>query len=60
MSFGLKNVDATYKRLMIKNFKTLISRTVKVYIDDIVVKSEPELSTPSTWKKHSVLCKHTT
>lgn len=39
MSFGLKNVRATYQRLMTKVFKPLIGRTVKVYIDDIVVKS---------------------
>ncbi|KAL6325925.1 hypothetical protein AAG906_038416 [Vitis piasezkii] len=40
MSFGLKNVGATYQRLMKKIFKPLIDRTVEVYIDDIVVKSK--------------------
>ena len=40
MLFGLKNVGATYQRLMIKIFKPLISQTVEVYIDDIVVKSK--------------------
>ena len=40
MPFGLKNVDATYQRLMTKTFKALVGRTVKVYIDDIVVKSK--------------------
>ena len=39
MPFGLKNVGATYQRLMTKIFKPLIEHTVKVYIDDIVVKS---------------------
>lgn len=39
MPFGLKNVMATYQRLMTKVFKPLIGRTVKVCIDDIVVKS---------------------
>lgn len=39
MSFGLKNVGATYQRLMIRIFKSLIGRTMEVYIDDIVVKS---------------------
>ena len=42
MSFGLKNVGATYKRLMTKIFKPLIGRTVEVYIDDIVVKNETQ------------------
>ena len=40
MPFGLKNVDATYQRLMTKIFKPLVGRTVEVYIDDIVVKSK--------------------
>ncbi|RVW91079.1 hypothetical protein CK203_039934 [Vitis vinifera] len=40
MSFGLKNVGTTYQRLMMKIFKPLIDRTMEVYIDDIVVKSE--------------------
>lgn len=39
MLFGLKNAGATYQRLMTKIFKPLIERTVKMYIDDIVVKS---------------------
>ena len=39
MLFGLKNVGATYQRLMNKIFKPLIGRKVEVYIDDIVVKS---------------------
>ena len=40
MSFGLKNVGATYQKLMTKIFKPLIGHTVEVYIDDIVVKSK--------------------
>lgn len=39
MSFGLKNASTTYQRLMTKIFKPLISRTMEVYIHDIVVKS---------------------
>ena len=40
MPFGLKNISATYQRLMMKIFKPLVGRTVEVYIDDIVVKSK--------------------
>ncbi|KAL6351309.1 hypothetical protein AAG906_035101 [Vitis piasezkii] len=40
MPFRLKNVDATYQRLMTKIFRPLVGRTVEVYIDDIVVKSK--------------------
>ena len=39
MSFGLKNAGATYQRLMNKMFAHQIGRNVKVYIDDILVKS---------------------
>ena len=35
--FGLKNAGATYQRLVTKMFKHLIGKTVKVYIDDMVV-----------------------
>ena len=46
MSFSLKNVEATYQRLMTKIFKPLIDHIVEVYIDDIVVKSK-------TWEEHA-------
>ncbi|XP_062013819.1 uncharacterized protein LOC133730203 [Rosa rugosa] len=39
MPFGLKNAEATYQRAMNMIFHDLIGHTVKVYIDDIVVKS---------------------
>ena len=42
MSFGLKNDSATYQKLMTKIFKPLISRTMEVYINDIVVKSKTQ------------------
>uniref|UniRef100_A0A2N9I314 Reverse transcriptase domain-containing protein n=1 Tax=Fagus sylvatica TaxID=28930 RepID=A0A2N9I314_FAGSY len=38
--FGLKNVDATYQRMVTKMFKDQIGRTMKIYIDDMVVKSK--------------------
>ena len=40
MSFGLKNVRATYQRLVTKMFKPLLSKTMEVYIDDKFVKSK--------------------
>ena len=39
MSFGLKNVRATYKCMMSWVFEPFLGRTLKVYIDDILVKS---------------------
>ena len=39
MSFSLKNVKATYQRLIGKIFKRMLSQNIKVYVDDIVVKS---------------------
>ena len=40
MPFGLKNVGATYQRLVTKMFKPLLGRTMEVYIDDMLVKSK--------------------
>ncbi|CAA0839601.1 Unknown protein, partial [Striga hermonthica] len=40
MTFGLKNAGATYQRLVNKMFARLIGRTMEVYVDDMLVKSE--------------------
>ena len=40
--FGLKNVGATYQRVVNLIFHNLIGKFMQVYIDDIVVKSEPK------------------
>ena len=42
MPFGLKNVGATYQRMMTRMFRDKIGCTVEVYIDDMVVKSKEE------------------
>jgi len=43
MPFGLKNADATYKRLMDKVFNHLMGKCVELYVDDMVVKSTSHL-----------------
>lgn len=40
MPFRLKNTGATYQKLVNKMFDDHINRTIEVYIDDVVVKSE--------------------
>ena len=40
MSFGLKNARATYQMLVTKMFRSLLGKTMEVYIDDMLVKSK--------------------
>ena len=40
--FGLKNVGATYQRLINKMFTHQVGRNVQLYIDDMLVKSRRE------------------
>ncbi|KAJ9542421.1 hypothetical protein OSB04_028927 [Centaurea solstitialis] len=40
MPFGLKNAGSTYQRLVNMIFKEHLGRTMEVYIDDMLVKSE--------------------
>jgi hypothetical protein len=39
MTFGLKNVDATYQHAMNYIYHDLIGKLVEIYIDDVVIKS---------------------
>ena len=39
MPFGLKNVGATYQRLVTKIFRPLLGNTMEAYIDDMLAKS---------------------
>ena len=40
MSVGLKNVRATYQRMVTKIFRPLIGKSMEVYIDDMLVESK--------------------
>ena len=40
MPFGLKNARSTYQRMMTRMFESLMVKNIKVYIDDMVVKSK--------------------
>ena len=42
MPFGLKNVGATYQRLVTKMFRPLLRKTMEVYIDDMLIKSKEQ------------------
>ncbi|GJX18719.1 pectinesterase/pectinesterase inhibitor U1 [Tanacetum coccineum] len=42
MPFGLRNVGATYQRLVDKAFHGQIGRNLEVYVDDLVIKSRTE------------------
>ena len=42
MPFSLKNVDATYQRLINKMFAYQIGRNIQVYVDNMLVKSRRE------------------
>ena len=44
MPFRLKNVRATYQRLVSKMFSKQIGRNMEVYVDDVLVKSKEELA----------------
>ena len=44
MPFGLKNIGETYQRLVNKMFNKQIRRNVKVYVDDMLVKSKEGLA----------------
>nr|GEX09044.1 reverse transcriptase domain-containing protein [Tanacetum cinerariifolium] len=42
MPFGLKNVGATYQRLVDKAFGRQIGQNLEIYVDDLVIKSHTE------------------
>ena len=40
MSFGLKNAESTYQRMMMRMFESLLGKNIEIYIDDMVVNSK--------------------
>jgi len=42
ISFGLKNVGATYQRAMVALFHDMMHREIEVYVDNIIAKSKTE------------------
>ena len=44
MPFGLKNIGATYQRLVNKMFSKQIGRNMEMYVDDMLVKSKEEIA----------------
>ena len=40
MPFGLKNAKATYQRAMVMLFHDMMHKKIKVYVDDIIAKSQ--------------------
>ena len=45
MAFGLKNVGATYQRAMVTLFHDMMHKEIKVYVDDMIAKSQGEMTT---------------
>jgi len=53
MPFGLKNVGATYQRLMDRIFRKQIGKTMEVYVDDMIVKFDSvEQHATEQWEQH--------
>lgn len=59
MPFNLKNVKATYHRMVTQMFKEQIDRNVEVYVEDLLVKSkEPEVHINDLHEAYAVLQKY--
>ena len=42
MPFGLKNAGVTYQRMITRMFESQLEKNIKIYIDDMVVKTKAE------------------
>ncbi|KAL0451226.1 UNVERIFIED_CONTAM: hypothetical protein Slati_1100700 [Sesamum latifolium] len=56
--FGLKNIGATYQRLVDKIFRPQIGRNVEVYVDDTLVKSKKAEDAADLEETFSILRKY--
>jgi hypothetical protein len=53
MNFGLKNVGATYQKVIQKCLKSQIGKNIEAYVDDVVVKTTRKISSSPTSPKPS-------
>ncbi|GAA0171855.1 hypothetical protein LIER_25794 [Lithospermum erythrorhizon] len=51
MPFGLKNVGATYQRMVNNILKEQIRRNMEIYVDDMLVKSRAMNDHPSNLRE---------
>ncbi|TYJ99883.1 putative RNA-directed DNA polymerase [Cucumis melo var. makuwa] len=51
MPFGLKNVGATYQRVMVTLFYDMIHKEIEVYVDDMIAKSKADEDHTTTFQK---------
>ena len=51
MSLVLKNASATYMRAMTTIFRDILHKEIKVYVDDIIIKSRKSLDNFTHLKK---------
>ncbi|KAJ9547608.1 hypothetical protein OSB04_020151 [Centaurea solstitialis] len=58
MPFGLKNAGSTYQRLVNMRFKEHLGRTMEVYIDDMLVKSERSIDHVQHLKQSFDILRH--
>ena len=59
MPFGLKNVGATYQRLMNKVFANHIRKLMEVYVDNMLIKTQREEALlPDLAKVFNTIRKH--
>ena len=59
MSFGLKNVGATYQRTMVALLHDMMHKEIKFYMDDMIVKSRTqEEHLVNLWKLFEQLRKY--